>query len=208
MSCHFSAEICYVHTYSVFQKGSQEIQWNRIFYLSATISFVGGIVFAVFGSAERQSWADPDYNKSIRLKNSAEEGITSDAVLISASGESAAATVPAKSWWWPDIQSCGEICASVSLGPWPFLQMSPWMWTYQFVQGLWNKWSGLWIYVLCGSFWPGPRFCVFTVMDVMAAFILLLEWTRERHSVLGIWFAFLGICHCHIWALGWVTKVL
>lgn len=78
-------------------KGSQEIQWNRIFYLSATISFVGGIVFAVFGSAERQSWADPDYNKSIRLKNSAEEGITSDAVLISASGESAAATVPAKS---------------------------------------------------------------------------------------------------------------
>lgn len=41
-------------------KGDLVLQWNRIFYLSAAISFLGGLVFAAFGSAERQPWADPN----------------------------------------------------------------------------------------------------------------------------------------------------
>ncbi|XP_077560113.1 sialin-like isoform X1 [Haemaphysalis longicornis] len=40
-------------------EGDLVLQWNRIFYLSAAISFLGGLVFATFGSAERQPWADP-----------------------------------------------------------------------------------------------------------------------------------------------------
>ncbi|EEC02640.1 sodium/phosphate transporter, putative, partial [Ixodes scapularis] len=64
-------------------KGSQVAHWSRIFYLSAAISLLGGAIFAIFGSAERQCWADPDYNKSVRLKDPAEEGVTSESVLIS-----------------------------------------------------------------------------------------------------------------------------
>lgn len=40
-------------------QGDLVLQWNRIFYLSAVISFLGGVMFAVFGSAECQPWADP-----------------------------------------------------------------------------------------------------------------------------------------------------
>ncbi|KAL1483202.1 hypothetical protein MTO96_033365 [Rhipicephalus appendiculatus] len=34
-------------------------QWTHIFYLAAAVSFIGGVVFAIYGSAERQPWADP-----------------------------------------------------------------------------------------------------------------------------------------------------
>ncbi|CAN7998996.1 unnamed protein product, partial [Ixodes hexagonus] len=77
-------------------KGSQETHWSQIFYLSATISLLGGVVFAVFGSAERQSWADPDYNKPVRLKDCVEEGVTSESVLIGGS-ELPVSQLPVKS---------------------------------------------------------------------------------------------------------------
>lgn len=62
-------------------EGDLVLQWNRIFYLSAAISFLGGLVFAAFGSAERQPWADPGHfgkQSSVDRKSaaipSAEEG--------------------------------------------------------------------------------------------------------------------------------------
>ncbi|XP_075742717.1 vesicular glutamate transporter 3-like isoform X3 [Rhipicephalus microplus] len=40
-------------------KSDKVTQWTHIFYLAASVSFVGGVVFAIYGSAERQPWADP-----------------------------------------------------------------------------------------------------------------------------------------------------
>lgn len=67
-------------------------QWNRIFYLSAAISFLGGLVFAAFGSAERQPWADPScfskqppVDRKSAVVPSVEEGtVMSSAALLGA----------------------------------------------------------------------------------------------------------------------------
>lgn len=87
-------------------KGDKAMQWSRIFYLSAAISFAGGIVFAFFGSAKRQPWADPvsttgkgppiparDCNTTTAA--AAEEGVTevSVALLGSPTSPSSAGTL-------------------------------------------------------------------------------------------------------------------
>ncbi|XP_077517190.1 vesicular glutamate transporter 3-like isoform X3 [Amblyomma americanum] len=74
-------------------KGDKAVQWARIFYLSAAISFAGGVVFAFFGSAKRQPWADPvsttGKGPSIPTRDcssgtaaAAEEGVTEVSVAL------------------------------------------------------------------------------------------------------------------------------
>ncbi|KAH8025803.1 hypothetical protein HPB51_012125 [Rhipicephalus microplus] len=46
-------------TLAQIRKSDKVTQWTHIFYLAASVSFVGGVVFAIYGSAERQPWADP-----------------------------------------------------------------------------------------------------------------------------------------------------
>lgn len=43
-------------------------QWAHVFYLSAALNLIGGLLYMKYGSAEQQSW-DKDYN---RLDNSNE----------------------------------------------------------------------------------------------------------------------------------------
>jgi len=37
---------------------STRSEWQHVFFLAAAINAVGAIVFVIFGSGERQSWAD------------------------------------------------------------------------------------------------------------------------------------------------------
>nr|CAD7580819.1 unnamed protein product [Timema californicum] len=37
-------------------------EWNIVFYLAGAMFLVGALVFLVFGSGERQSWADQQHH--------------------------------------------------------------------------------------------------------------------------------------------------
>jgi len=40
---------------------STRSEWQNVFFLAAAVYLIGAVVFAVFGSGHRQSWADSDY---------------------------------------------------------------------------------------------------------------------------------------------------
>ncbi|XP_064480103.1 sialin-like isoform X2 [Ornithodoros turicata] len=52
--------------------GLLQLLWARVFYLSAGISIAGGLLFALFGSADKQPWGDNQYGSV--CTDSAEEG--------------------------------------------------------------------------------------------------------------------------------------
>ena len=41
-------------------------QWEKVFVLTAGLLFVGALVFLIFGSADRQSWADETTQDELR----------------------------------------------------------------------------------------------------------------------------------------------
>lgn len=73
-------------------KGDKATQWTHIFYLAAAVSFVGGVVFAIYGSAERQPWADPAGVAASKRQQSAPLSNCGDAVASAEEGAIAAST--------------------------------------------------------------------------------------------------------------------
>lgn len=73
-------------------KGDKVTQWTHIFYLAAAVSFVGGVVFAIFGSAERQPWADPSGVAATRQQQSVPPSNCGDPVASAEDGVVAAST--------------------------------------------------------------------------------------------------------------------
>ena len=41
-------------------------QWEKLFVLTAGLLFVGALVFLIFGSGDRQSWADETTQDAVR----------------------------------------------------------------------------------------------------------------------------------------------
>ena len=39
-------------------QGGTRSEWQNVFYIEAAVYALGAVVFVVFGSGERQSWAD------------------------------------------------------------------------------------------------------------------------------------------------------
>lgn len=73
-------------------KGDKLTQWTHIFYLAAAVSFAGGVVFAIFGSAERQPWADPSGVATTRQQQSVPPSNCGDPVASAEDGVIAAST--------------------------------------------------------------------------------------------------------------------
>lgn len=72
--------------------GDKVTQWTHIFYLAAAVSFAGGVVFAIFGSAERQPWADPSGIATVRQQQSVPPSNCGDPVASTENGVIAAST--------------------------------------------------------------------------------------------------------------------
>ncbi|XP_075546738.1 sodium-dependent phosphate transport protein 3-like isoform X2 [Dermacentor variabilis] len=67
-------------------KGDKMTQWTHIFYLAAAVSFAGGVVFAIFGSAERQPWADPSGMATTKQQQSVPPSNSGDPVASAEDG--------------------------------------------------------------------------------------------------------------------------
>jgi len=47
-----------------FTKGGTRDEWQTVFYISAIVFFLGGVFYCVFGSADRQPWAEDNEDRS------------------------------------------------------------------------------------------------------------------------------------------------
>lgn len=73
-------------------EGDKIKQWTHIFYLAAAVSFAGGVVFAIFGSAERQPWAEPGRVAACKRQQSVPPSNSSNVVASAEEGVIAAST--------------------------------------------------------------------------------------------------------------------